>query len=57
MVLNLAGAAALLDRGIQCFEGRRMRHSREEVRPGILHQSFDLAFVVPFSRSAKTHLK
>jgi hypothetical protein len=44
MVLILAGAAALPDRGVQCFEGRRMRHSREEVRAGILHQSFDLAF-------------
>src|SRR6202158_879876 len=33
----LAGAAALLEHGAQCPERRRLRHTSEEVRPGILY--------------------
>jgi hypothetical protein len=32
-----------------------MRHRREEIRPGILYQGFDLAFVVSLPRAAKPH--
>jgi hypothetical protein len=53
----LPGVAAFFQSGVERVEGGPMRHGREEVRPGILHQGFDLAFVVPFPRSAKTLLK
>jgi hypothetical protein len=54
--LGLTGVAAFFQSGVERVEGGGMRHGREEVRPGILHQGFDLAFVVAFPRPAKTLL-
>jgi hypothetical protein len=34
-----------------------MRHRCEEIRPGILYEGFDLAFVVSLPRAAKPLLK
>jgi hypothetical protein len=42
--LGLPGAAAFFQSGVERVEGGCMRHRREEIRPGILHHSFDLAF-------------
>jgi hypothetical protein len=42
--LGLPGAAAFFQSGVERVEGGCMRHRREEIRAGILHQSFDLAF-------------
>ena len=55
--LGLPGAAAFFQSGIERVEGGCMRHRREEIRPGILYQGFDLAFVVSLPRAAKPLLK
>jgi hypothetical protein len=41
--LGLPGAAAFFQSGVERVEGGCMRHRREEIRPGILYQGFDLA--------------
>ena len=55
--LGLPGAAAFFQSGVERVEGGGMRHRREEVRPGILYEGFDLAFVVALPRAAKPLLK
>jgi hypothetical protein len=40
----LTGTAALFEHRVQRLKRGGMRHRGEEVRPGILHQGFDLAF-------------
>ena len=41
--LGLTDAAAFFQSGVERVEGSGMRHGREEVCPGILHQGIDLA--------------
>lgn len=55
--LGLPGAVAFFQSGVERVEGRPMRHWSEEVRPGILYQGFDLAFVVVVPRAAKPLVK
>ena len=55
--LRLPSATTVLQSGVERLERSSMRHGGEEVCPGIFHQGFDLAFVIPFPWPAKTFLK